>query len=432
MANVYVRSGAAGAGTGADWANAYTTLSVALAAKAAGDDFWVSEDHSESTAGAITPTSPGTSATPCRIICVNHAGSVPPVSADLATTAVVATTGSSNITIGGMAYCYGISFTAGDSTGTAGIRWANACYWRHESCKFKLGGSNTANQFQIQNIGVRLFWKNCTLQFSSTAQNIGINGGVLEWTHTASAIAGATFPTSLISSSSYGTVYCFGLDLSALGAGVNLLNADTAALETTFEDCKLNASVTKIATLTLAYANRAVFIRCGSSGVNYQFEKTDYSGTETTETTIVRTGGASDGTTGVAKKIVTTANSKWYLPFEAIPINIWNDVSGSSRTVTIEGIWGGGAVPNNDDIWIDVGYLGSSGDPQASLATSNKADALAAGSAVSTSAASWGGSTTAFKLTATFTPQQKGPLVIRVKAAKASTTFYIDPKAAIS
>jgi hypothetical protein len=29
---------------------------------------------------------------------------------------------------------------------------------------------------------------------------------------------------------------------------------------------------------------------------------------------------------------------------------------------------------------------------------------------------------------ATFTPQEKGPLTIYVRAAKASSTFYIDPK----
>jgi hypothetical protein len=62
MANVYVYSGAAGAGTGADWTNAYTTLTAALAAKAAGDDFWVAHDHAETQASALTLTSPGTPA----------------------------------------------------------------------------------------------------------------------------------------------------------------------------------------------------------------------------------------------------------------------------------------------------------------------------------------------------------------------------------
>ena len=56
MAIYYVYSGAAGAGTGADWANAYTTLTTAVSGKAAGDVFYIAHDHAESTAGRVTIT----------------------------------------------------------------------------------------------------------------------------------------------------------------------------------------------------------------------------------------------------------------------------------------------------------------------------------------------------------------------------------------
>jgi hypothetical protein len=35
-------------------------------------------------------------------------------------------------------------------------------------------------------------------------------------------------------------------------------------------------------------------------------------------------------------------------------------------------------------------------------------------------------------LSKAFTPQQKGWIFVRVKAAKASSTFYVDPKIALS
>jgi hypothetical protein len=35
-------------------------------------------------------------------------------------------------------------------------------------------------------------------------------------------------------------------------------------------------------------------------------------------------------------------------------------------------------------------------------------------------------------MSVTFTPQQKGAVTIYVKAAKASSTFYIDPKPVLS
>ena len=55
---------------------------------------------------------------------------------------------------------------------------------------------------------------------------------------------------------------------------------------------------------------------------------------------------------------ITTANCNYSLPFECPPIAIWNDTTGSAVTATVEGIWGGGAVPLDDEIWLDVEYLG--------------------------------------------------------------------------
>src|SRR5690349_22531992 len=100
MANVYVYSGAGGAGTGADWANAYTTLGAATAAKAAGDVFWIADDHAETAAAAKTITFPGTAGNPNFAYCaLRTGGSVPPVSADLRTTGTITTTGNNAITV---------------------------------------------------------------------------------------------------------------------------------------------------------------------------------------------------------------------------------------------------------------------------------------------------------------------------------------------
>src|SRR5580765_8501680 len=91
MASYYVWSGATGTGSGATWANAYTTLTLAFASKLAGDVFYVAHDHAESTGATITLTTAGTIANPAKVICVSRSGSVPPVSADRRATAQVAT-----------------------------------------------------------------------------------------------------------------------------------------------------------------------------------------------------------------------------------------------------------------------------------------------------------------------------------------------------
>ena len=436
MANVYVRSGAVGTGTGADWTNAFTTLAAALTAKAAGDSFFVSEDHAETQASAMTLTSPGTNATPCFIYCVNHAGSVPPVSADLRTTATISTTGNSAITIAGSAYCYGIAFAAGTGANSvsANLCNGNSNAWKFDACALNLGGTSGGNiVVGSNNVGNYVEWNNTTVQFAATGSQLKIDGYWL-WRNTPSAITGATLPTTLMAPANGvpGLALVEGVDLSALGSGKTLVGTANAAVPFILKDCKLGASVTIAATPGAFGANIVDLIRGDSAATNYRHERYRYSGTETVETTIVRTGGASDGTTTIAKKIVTTANSKWVLPFEAIPIAIWNDTSGSAVTLTLYGIWGGGAVPNNDDIWIDVEYLGASGNPQGSFISASKADNLATGSALTSDSSTWGGSTTAFKMAVTFTPQQKGAVYVYVKAAKASSTFYIDPKPVLS
>jgi hypothetical protein len=178
--------------------------------------------------------------------------------------------------------------------------------------------------------------------------------------------------------------------------------------------------------------NGGVLLRCDSGDTNYRHERYRYAGMQTTETTIVRTGGASDGTTPIAWKIITTANSKRYKPFEALPISIWNETTGSAITLTVQGIWGGGAVPTNADIWMDVEYLGTSGFPLGGFASSGPADQLAAGTNLSAGSGTWGGSTTKFTLSKQITPQEKGPITVYIKAALASSTFYIDPKITVT
>src|SRR4029077_14667238 len=437
MANVYIRSGAAGAGTGADWANAYTTLAAGFSAKAAGGSFWVSEDHAETTASPITLTSPGLTATPCFVYCVDHLGSVPPVSADLATTATISTTGANNITIAGQsAYYYGIKFQAGSAANAANIVLlaASNSYRNFKACWFVLNNTFNGSTFQFTSSGgtggTYILLDGCRFTFGDVGQNFSSNvqdgicifrGGVVDGTGIPSILIVSALPVTTFE----------GVDLSAFGSGKTLVVATGILAFVTFKDCRLGAAVTVSQTPNTTQQT-VIVSRSDSSATNYRIEKYHYTGVQTVERTIVRSGGASDGTTAISWKLTTTANSKWVLPLEAIPIVIWNDTVGSSITVTVYGIWGGGAVPNNDNIWIDCEYLGASSNPQGSFISAGKADNLASGTALASDSSTWGGSTTKFKISATFTPQQKGTIYIYVKAALASSTFYIDPEAVVS
>jgi len=109
VADYYVWSGATGAGTGADWANAYVNLQTAFSGKTAGDVFYVAHDHVQTQASALALTSVGTEAAPSRVYCVDRAGSVPPVEADLRTTAQISTTVASAITLAGSISARGLA-----------------------------------------------------------------------------------------------------------------------------------------------------------------------------------------------------------------------------------------------------------------------------------------------------------------------------------
>jgi hypothetical protein len=436
MAHVYVRSGAGGAGTGADWANAYTTLAAALTAKAAGDNFWVSEDHAETAAGAKTLTSPGTAAAPCTVICVNHSGTVPPVSADIRTTATITTTGANAITISsGYAYFYGITFSSGSGAVTTSliIGSGTAFDFYFKTCKLvKAGTTASASAISFAGTGGiagQVILDNTTMKFGSTTDKVQISQGGLFWRNTASAIdAGGSTPTILCGINNAGPDVIFeGLDLSAITGTLRNITSFTNIRNLILKDCKLGSGVTvHSGSFGGPSHGETQLLRADSGTTNYRHERHNYMAVQTVETTIVLTGGASDGTTPFSWKIVTTANSKWQRPFESLPLRIWNTSTGSV-TLTVQGIWGGGAVPNNDDIWMEVAYLAGTSS-QTSIATNGKADYLATGAALSAGTGTWGGSTTKFALSATFTPGQAGTIVVTVKAAKASSTFYIDPK----
>ena len=340
MASYYVWSAAAGSANGTTWANAYTTLTTAFSGKVAGDVFWIAHDHSESSATALTLASPGTVASPSKVICVNRAGSVPPVSADRRTTAQIATTGNVGITVSLFTHYDGIIFIVGNSTGAPFFTapGGNSQRIRFDNCSIRLGSTGAGWIVLPQENGTYVELNNTTVSFAAVGQFIEVSG-VLKWRSTPSALLG-TIPTTLFSTPNGdgAEIECIGVDLSAAGAGKTIcgVSLQANAAKYKFIDCKLNASVTKSTVPTAHGATEMDFIRCGSTGVNYNVFRHRITGTLDQETTIVRTGGATDGTTPISWKVITTANSNYSMPFECPPIAIWNDTTGSAKTATVE------------------------------------------------------------------------------------------------
>jgi hypothetical protein len=431
MAAYYVRSGAAGAGTGANWANAYTTLSAAFSGKAAGDTFYVAKDHAETQSSTLTLTSLGTAASPFYVLCVDHTGAVPPTACTTGASISVTGAAASITRAGGSTYYRGIAFNPGNSGATNFINSCAAGSWNVlDKCSIVQGG--TGGAINTASLGGTIDeWIDTTVQFTGVSATINVKGKFI-WRGSLSAVNGATIPTTLISTFQGFNcdVLLEGVDLSGVGSGKTLLGPTGSEGAAMIKDCKLNASVTICTAQNAPGACKVDLFRSDSGGTNYRHEIYRYEGTQTVETTIIRSGGASDGTIGISWKVVTTANSKFAMPFVSLPIAIWNDTVGSPVTATIE--CRAASIPNDDELWLDAEFLGATGSPQASFVNDGKADILATGAAQTSSSETWGGSTASFKLSVTFTPQQKGWIFLRVKAAKASTTFYVDPKVTLS
>lgn len=394
----------------------------------AGNRYFAASEHSETQATAITLTAPLSGVNFCEIYCTTKTN-LPPQSGDVTTGAIIATAGATNITVRGEAVYDGITFNCGSGANSATLQMGGSntqAVTVFRNCVFALTGTGTAARLSYGgNTEVDTY--NCTLSFSNASQTINIAGR----TYINGGSLSGTAPTSLIGRAvdTNSFMYMRGMDLSLCTSGSTLMSGNDRGFTYTIEDCKLGASVA-IASLG-GRSSQFDVINCDSGATNYRHERYQGQGTQSVETTIVRTGGATNGTTAIAWKIVTSNQSKWDCPFISLPISIWNS-STASLTVTMYGIWGGAAVPNNDDIWIEAEYLGSGSTPLGSFTTATKSNNLATGSALSSDTSTWGGSTTKFAMTLTFAPGMAGPINLVVKAAKASSTFYIDPQPEIN
>ena len=177
---------------------------------------------------------------------------------------------------------------------------------------------------------------------------------------------------------------------------------------------------------------------CDSGDTNYRLWIEDYAGSIKSETTLVKTGGASDGDTPLSWKMATTANAEYPLVLLRSP-EIFSEritSTGSAKTITVDILHDSATALKDDEIWLEVQYLGTSGFPLGSFANDSKADVLAAGANQASSSATWTttgmGNPNKQKLEVTFTPQEKGVAIVTVCMAKASYTVYVDPLAVVS
>jgi hypothetical protein len=410
----------------------YTTAGRGLA----GDRVFLSSDHNETmTATSIGSNGQGSSFGLIQLLSVNRAGSVPPVTGDLLTGAII-TKATGSITID--AFCnlfwQGVRIVSSAGGFTLNSIASKSMYFKN--CAFVLG---TAAVSRILCAApCETTFDNTTVEFGNVGQAIGGSGSAgsfdFTWINTPSAIQGAIIPTVLFNSGGNQTsIICRGVDLSAVTT--TLLSTASAVVMTKalLDSCRIASSVTRY-TLASSTASPAFdeieLVNC-YDGTSVIHERHTAVGSVVSDASVVMSGGAQDDLSAFSHKLVSASRSdRSAQPLDTFWIDVANNVIGSSKIATVEVF--SSASLNNDDIGLLLEYMGTAGGSSlASFAASGPA-VLASPSALASSTAIWTGTTgVAQKLQVTFTPQRAGRVRGLVRLGKPSTTAWVNPQIAI-
>ena len=410
-------------------------------AGAAGNDFYVADNSNEITTVAVV-LNIGSTTSASRIMSVDRAA---PTTMK-AGASITCNLASANIIIFGSggnvaASYYGMTFIATLASGSPiiSLSFLSTTYHRFENCSFQAGAGTKINGIicvgtQTSGVsGVDLI--NCTFGFIAVGQGIQLGGGPITWRNTLNPclVNTSTIPNPLLkpNANTPANVLIEGVDLSAVGS-VTLINNATSSTLFTIKNCKLHTGAIVGVIAAGAPTLNIDVVGSDTGALSYRNERYNALGQTTTNTAIVRTGGASDGTTPISHYLQPTGFARAFRPYTSLPLVIWNDVVGTTRTLTLYGAINGSAVlPRMDQFWFDLEYMGTSGSTIASLVTTGLATPLSNPTTVAISdGSSWsglGGTNAPFSLSATFTAQQKGYVTIYPKAGT-SYSLYLDPK----
>jgi hypothetical protein len=439
----YLWSGAGGSATGADWTNAFTTLTAAIAAATTnGDVIKVHKSHTEEL-GADTTYTPTAN---INIICVDK-----DASDALATMGTAAWIGNSStaraITLASAKTIYMRGVTFRISPGSARlltVASADGGSYDLVSCYLWLGSDATGSRIQFggatngSNTFVRLI--NSTLRIGNVVQSI-LLGAHCELIGCSLSSSGSV-PTYLFSTPTNdiggASMKCIDCDWSY---ATGTLVADMAYFSATIEmyGCKLGSGVTPLASQTnTSNASGELFLFDCSSGDNhYEFGHYSALGNTVAVTSpYVSDGALYDGTNHVTWSITTSAYATFYAPYRSPWINKYH--SGTSAiTPNIEGLKINDAtVAQDDEIWAEFTYKGTSGYVLGTLVNDRMTVlGTAADQTSSKTYSDWTASPatdsgdSVFKLqSASITPAELGMLCARVCVGAASVTVYIDPQ----
>jgi hypothetical protein len=439
-------------GTTADWTFATPIMMYVCGSSgmlAAGDNVWVSSSHNESTAVQLALVGPSTATNPVKAISVDDSAAPPTAFAE---GAKVTTTYSGSASIQGALFIDGIDYEFGNAQnanynlsvaqaaaneGTT-IRRSlirNTATGTGVQCSVGAAGRDDRHDVILEDVQF-YFSSFGNYAFSVQSQSLTLRSfSALPLFHALSDV-----PVSLFAPNVNGAVcVADGYDLTGLGSGCYLVSGinTTGTARILFRSCKLNASLAGVVTSVTGPEVIVDMDNCDSADTQYRKARHTGVGSVVSETTRVMTGGASNGVTPISWALAS--NSAASFPATSLNsgelVSPFNTAVGSSVTVTVELLHDSATALKASDLVLEVIALTTSGTPYGRW-YSSAPDYPALGSDLPSSGATW--TTTGIsnpnkqKVSVTFTPQEIGPFVGRLRLFKASKTVYANPQLIVS
>lgn len=312
-----------------------------------------------------------------------------------------------------------------------------------EECRFEATGSGDLIALNSSSPGSLLSFKSCKFVLASGAHLYGVNGRVDFDNCAFDVVNGQVFGTNL----TVGINANFnGCDLS-LGANTNIVRVNTDMGGCLiFRNCKFPASHT----LTSGTSNRPFRIEAygcedntGISTSEQALQVATNHGTIDTETTKVRTGGATDNAAGLYSHDFTTFASATTVDFASLVgpwMSIWVEGDGTSKTATVYFTSDDANTEASDwtadEAWLEILYPDDAGESIYDYQTlQNNLLDLSPSDVTDDTGSTWGaGTQNDQKFVATIAPDYEGTVYCRVHFAPGANaeTIYVDPKVEIS
>ena len=460
MADYYVWSGATGAGTGASWADAYTTLTGALAGATGTGPHNIIVDSAlaESVAAAAANITAATAGATINIQSVNrggrttgtgHDGLLSGASVSTANTYAIniANTRSQTLTISGVTFAANGGASASNNINVATTAAVDAVV-EMVNCTMTINGTAAAVGVYLGPAGsasnvraARIRMKDCTINGANrtTGSIIFLQSAEATITGLTTGYSGANKPAQLFavtSSSDRGSYEITDSDLSGFNTSSgNLVLLTNFTHRLAFANCKLSPSVGFVTGTWFNSVGSITWVNSDSGDTKVVFRHENQLGTATHDVTYYRTNGAKMYGSGMGLKVVTSATCSESNPF-VLPLFFRAlSASGSSTTFAVE-MLRASAVPTDRESWLEISYISDSGFPLGTAATSRNATPYTGtGANLTSSSESWAGSLsggTACKMTVTATPSEVSLIRARISYAKPSDTVYVDPCVTIS